>query len=95
VRDGEPETGSGVSLPAALSLRADSGRYKVLRHTTPRDGAGFAPSAREIFPEELWGVVLPENVRNHNAMVGRLEQEALQEAARQVDTGKSLKKVFL
>ena len=52
--DGRLVEGSGMSLPAAFEIKVDSGQAKIVGLEIPADGDRYGPSARRIFPSEIW-----------------------------------------
>lgn len=62
VVDGQIKEGGGVSEPLVLKLKKTGFNYAVIEHKEPVAGAGYAQSARELFPEEYHTHVLPDKV---------------------------------
>lgn len=72
--------GTASSLPVALHLMRENGRYVVTGHELPREGTDYGPSIQEIFPTDAIEKMCMTNPDCYNERAERLEKVIEQQA---------------
>lgn len=82
LKDGALLQGTGISIPAALSLSRQNDGWHVVEYRRPQTG-NWGESLREIFPPEALDLLImstPDEILRHNAVVDMLFQKNLRQA---------------
>jgi hypothetical protein len=81
LKGGRISEGSGVSLPAALTLRRENDTYKVINHEIPEDGSFYRGSIERIFPKNIrQNKMFSNDVNYHNQHIRILEDKIKKKA---------------
>lgn len=73
LKDDKLETGTGISLPVALSIELDN-TYKVKNHKVPRDGSMYSYDVEHIFPKRTQDEIFAHEIPNE--LVEQIRQAA-------------------
>ena len=72
--------GTASSLPVAIHLQMEDGRYVVIDHEVPMDGMEWGASIQRIFPSDAIEKMCETNAGCYNERAERLEEAIEQKA---------------
>jgi hypothetical protein len=70
------ELGSGRSGPVVLFIRKDSGKYFVVNHKEPRDGAYYSEDIKKIFSKKAVSLIFEKHNETANELKTQIDERA-------------------